>query len=132
MYGFISIENTVIVFGAGDIGVLRDALSHLSQVLLGVSRSASQTIRSSKPLVVTAGSKPSPPNFLFFFLNLSIQYEDAGILSDTARASRTGLPSTFLLFPELFSLLFFEFLMPLLSHLCKESLLVEVDRVSEA
>lgn len=65
MYGFISIENTVILFGAGDwMGLLRDALSHLSQVLLGVLRSAPQTIHSSDPLMVTIGSNQFSP---FYF-----------------------------------------------------------------
>lgn len=58
MYGFISIENTVKIFGAGaalavgEVGGGRDALlSHLSQVLLAALRVAWRPFHSSDPLL---------------------------------------------------------------------------------
>lgn len=131
MYGFISIENTVIVFGTESRGVLRDALSHLSQVLLCMSCSTPQTIHSSDPLRVTAGSNPSPPfTSVTTSLNFPIQDEDAGILGDRVQATGQAFYAHFF-FLELFTPLF-QFSMLLLSQLFSESLLVEVDCVSEA
>lgn len=59
MYGFISIENTVKIFGAGAAmavgeggGGDRDTLSsHLSQVLLAALRLARRPFHSSDPLL---------------------------------------------------------------------------------
>lgn len=136
MYGFISIENTVIVFGAGR-GSYFGMLCHVSlKSFLGVSHFSPRTIHSSDPLVVIAVSN----QFSSFFLTpvttsliFPILDEDAGILGDRVRANWSGLLSHVFLFLNFFVfLLSSSYLMPLLSRLLSESLLVEVDCVSEA
>lgn len=121
----------------GEGELLRDALSHFSKVLLGVSRFSPRTIHSSDPLVVIAVSNQFSSFFFLTPVTTSLIFpildEDAGILGDRVRANWSGLLSHVFLFLNFFVfLLSSSYLMPLLSRLLSESLLVEVDCVSEA
>lgn len=105
MYGFISIENTVIVFGAGSKGTgggeggeLRDSLSHLSQVLFSVSRSARRPIHSSDPFYADWGVKIIVPFLLVLPRLFTFPSErlTPAYVGDGVQADRSGLPCTFL------------------------------------
>lgn len=138
MYGFISIENTVKIFGAAGWGAWgvgkgrnQDALlSHLSQVLLATLRLARRPIHSSDPLlqglrVIRA---------LLFFIIVPTRHPHPGggrwrPRGDRVQADCSGPPGTR---PPVLSRSLYVSSNCVVSRRLQESLLVEVDRVSEA